>query len=272
MLVTRIAPTPSGYLHVGNAVNMLLTAWLARASGGRLLLRIDDFDTGRARAEYLADIFATIHWLGIGIDEGPSGPAEFHESWSMQARVPEFRAARDALLARHPGAVFVCRCSRRALDADGRCRAGCRGVGLPLRPGESVLRLSVPHPAPVLALGSQSVPVPAGDHVLWRRDDLPAYQLGSVLADEALGVTAIVRGTDLLDSSALQVHLAGMLPAPGFAAADQRHHRLLTDAHGSKLSKSAGAGAHPLERTDRLRAQIHAWAQELGAPIGIAPS
>ena len=75
VLVTRIAPTPSGFLHVGNAVNMVLTHWLARAHGGRLLLRIDDFDTGRARPAYLEDVFRTLDWLGIDIDDGPSGPA-----------------------------------------------------------------------------------------------------------------------------------------------------------------------------------------------------
>ena len=66
-----MAPTPSGFLHVGNVVNMLLAAWWAAAAGGALVLRIDDFDTGRVRAEYLADIFDTLDWLGIAVDDGP---------------------------------------------------------------------------------------------------------------------------------------------------------------------------------------------------------
>ncbi len=269
MLVTRIAPTPSGYLHLGNAVNMLLTSWLARAGAGRLLLRIDDFDVARVRLPYLADIFATLDWLGIAIDEGPSGPAEFLAQWSMATRLDQFRTARDALIAEHADAVFACRCSRRNLDAQGRCQLDCAAATHRLAPGSSALRLRVPSPAPTVALGADRKQVPVGDHVLWRRDDLPAYQLGSVVADESLGVTALVRGADLRDSSALQVHLAGLLPAPGFAGADLRHHDLLRDPQGRKLSKSAGAGAHPLEHTDGLREQVHATAAELGARIGI---
>lgn len=271
MLVTRIAPTPSGYLHAGNAVNFLLTAWWARSQpDGRLLLRIDDFDVGRARTAYLADVFDTLAWLGIRVDEGPAGPRDFHSTWSMATRVERFRTARDTLLATCADQLFVCRCSRRALDARGHCAAGCRDARLPLAPGRTVVRLAVP--AGVTApIGDCLLPVPPGDHVLWRRDDLPAYQLGSVVADEDLGVTAIVRGVDLLESSALQVHLAGLLPAPGFRRVDLRHHDLLTTPTGDKLSKSAGTQAHPLVRTPALRARIEAWARALGGPIGITP-
>ncbi|MCU0263222.1 MAG: glutamate--tRNA ligase family protein [Candidatus Nanopelagicales bacterium] len=265
MLVTRIAPTPSGYLHVGNAVNMVLTSWLARGHGGRLLLRIDDFDTGRARADYLEDVFRTLDWLGITIDEGPSGPDEFHCAWSMSTRIDRFRAVRDQLMADQNASVFVCRCSRRALDPAGRCAAGCREQRLPLEPGGTALRIRVP------AGSARGLPLPPGDHVLWRRDDLPAYQLGSVVADEDLGVTAIVRGVDLVASSALQLHLAGLLATPRFRQVDLRHHALVTAPDGHKLSKSAGAQAHPLEHSDRLRAQLHDWARALGASLGITP-
>jgi glutamyl-tRNA synthetase len=263
VLVTRIAPTPSGFLHVGNALNMVLTHWLARAHGGRLLLRIDDFDTGRARLAYLEDVFRTLDWLGIGIDEGPSGPADFHSSWSMSTRIDQFRRARDRLMVPEHDTVFVCRCSRHDLDPSGRCVSGCRAQGLALEPGRTALRISVP------AGSARGLALPPGDHVLWRRDDLPAYQLGSVVADEDLAVTAIVRGVDLLGSSALQLHLAGMLPAPRFSGVDLRHHALLTAADGHKLSKSAGAQAQPLEHTDDLREQVLARAAALGAGIGI---
>jgi glutamyl/glutaminyl-tRNA synthetase len=265
VLVTRIAPTPSGYLHVGNAVNMVLTSWLARSQGGRLLLRIDDFDTGRARSAYLEDVFRTIDWLGVDIDAGPSGPADFQSRWSMSRRLEDFRAARDRLIAGGDASVFVCRCSRRGLGAGERCVAGCRELDLALEPGASVLRVSV-------AAGSAGgLPLPPGDHVLWRRDDLPAYQLGSVVADEDLAVTAIVRGVDLVESSALQLHLAAMLPAPGFCEVDLRHHDLLVAADGHKLSKSAGAQAHPLERSVQLLGAVRGWARALGGPIGITP-
>jgi len=263
VLVTRIAPTPSGFLHLGNALNMVLTHWLVRSHGGRLLLRIDDFDTGRARPAYLEDVFRTLDWLGIDIDDGPSGPQDFHSSWSMSTRIDRFRQARDRLMGGEHDAVFVCRCSRHDLDPSGRCIAGCREQGLALAPGSSALRISVP------AGSERGLPLQPGDHVLWRRDDLPAYQLGSVVADEDLAVTAIVRGVDLLESSALQLHLAGLLPAPGFQQVDLRHHALLAAPDGHKLSKSAGAQAHPLDHTDALREQVLTWAQAIGTPIGV---
>ncbi len=267
-LVTRLAPTPSGYLHVGNAVNLVLTSWLARGAGGRLLLRIDDFDKGRARREYLEDVFDTLTWLGIEADAGPTGPDDFHAQWSMSTRTPRFRAVLDSLRARHPNRVFVCRCSRRELSTAHRCAQGCADARHPLLPGESLVRLRVDEgvTAPV---GGTHRPVPPGDHVLWRRDDLPAYQLGSVVADLDLGVTAVVRGVDLLDSSAVQVHVAGLLDEPAYAAADFRHHALVPAADGGKLSKSAGAQAHPMLRTPSLRSWVRARAAELGEPVGI---
>lgn len=267
-MLVRFAPTPSGFLHVGNAVNAVLTAWLARSAGGRLLLRIDDFDTGRLRAEYLADIFDTCAWLGIAPDVGPRNPADFLAQWTMGSRRSAFEAARDQLLAGHPEQVFVCRCSRRELGTGGRCRAGCRTAGLEFVPERTVVRLAV-EPGETIPMEGRDVNVHIGDHVLWRRDDLPAYQLGSVVADELLGVTHIVRGEDLRDSSALQLHLAGLLPAPGFLRVDLRHHALLVGPDGAKLSKSAGAQAHPLAHTPELRADVQRWAIELGAPIGI---
>lgn len=270
MLVTRVAPTPSGYLHPGNAVNILLTSWLARSGRGRLLLRIDDFDTGRARPEYLADVFDVLAWLGVVPDDGPTSPAQFESGWAMARRTDRFRAALDALRQRHPGRVFTCRCSRRQLSADGRCVAGCPDAGLTLRPDITCVRLRVPRGV-TADLGSHRHGVPPGDHVLWRRDDLPAYQLGSVVADLDLGVTAIVRGLDLLDSSALQRHLAELLGEPRFASITIHHHGLVPGAGGTKLSKSAGAQAHPMPRTDQLRAALTRTAVALGEPLGIAP-
>lgn len=270
MLVTRIAPTPSGFLHEGNAVNMLLTSWWARSAGGRLLLRIDDFDVTRARAAYVADILDTADWLGIRIDDGPTGVADFTARWSTARHTERLRAAVQRLLAGSPEVVFVCRCSRRELGEWGQCTAGCRRGGFPLRAGGSTVRLHVPQGL-VVTVGGGELPVPRGDHVLWRRDDLPAYQLGSVLLDEALGVTAVLRGVDLVDSTALQRHLAALLPAPGFLSADVRHHGLLTGPAGVKLSKSAGARAEPLARTAALRGHLESVAARLGGPLGISP-
>jgi glutamyl-tRNA synthetase len=263
VLVTRFAPTPSGYLHTGNVVNLVLTHWLVRTRGGRLLLRIDDFDVARTREAYLTDVFRTLDWLEIHVDDGPSGPQDFHDRWSMTQQLDRFVAARDQLMASSSGQVFVCGCSRPELGPGRRCVAGCREQALPLESGRSALRISIPPGA------ARGLPLPPGDHVLWRRDGTPAYQLGSVVADDDLGVTTIVRGIDLLESSALQVHLAAALPAPGFVTADLRHHGLVTSAEGTKLSKSAGAQAHPIEHTRALHDQVLAHAERLGPSIGI---
>lgn len=263
LLVTRFAPTPSGYLHTGNLVNLVLTHWLSRASGGRLLLRIDDFDIARIREAYLADVFRAIDWLDVEIDDGPSGPRDFHARWSMSHRMDRFAGARDRLMAGQHQEVFVCACSRVQLGPDRTCVAGCRQQDVPLAPGRSALRISVPQGA------GHTLALSPGDHVLWRRDGLPAYQLGSVVADEDLGVTAIVRGVDLLGSSALQLHLAHLLPAPGFANVDLRHHELVTAPDGRKLSKSAGAGATPLVHTAALRREVFQRAARAAAAIGI---
>ncbi len=298
-VVTRFAPTPSGFLHAGNVVNALLTSWLARQHRGRMLLRIDDFDTARLRDRYVEDIFDTIQWLGLPVAGGPSDAAQWAQRRSLAHGRDRLVRARDELWELHPDLVFVCRCSRRDL-LGGFCVRGCAARGHRLRPGESALRLHVPRgttvamrivgelgglplaPAesPTGEQGSESVralagarrlgtEVSAGDHVIWRRDDLAAYHLASVVLDEGLGVTAIVRGMDLAASSSLQVHLARLLTARGPAAATYLHHGLLTGPDGSKLSKSAGIQSAPLPRDGALRGRLMRAAQALGAPLGI---
>jgi hypothetical protein len=88
--ITRLAPTPSGYLHAGNAINFLITARLAQESGSRVLLRIDDLDQERVRPEYVEDVFRSLEWLGIHWDDGPSGPEELYSTWSQQLRTARY--------------------------------------------------------------------------------------------------------------------------------------------------------------------------------------
>lgn len=270
MLVTRIAPTPSGFLHPGNAVNFLLTAWLARATGGRLLLRIDDMDAGRVREAYIADIFRVLQWLGIECDGGPSGVAEFRRSYSTAHRVEVYRAELQRLL--DAGLGYACRCSRRDLATHpGDVYPGtCRPLGLPLVAQETAARLRVPQPCPV-GVGRLRLDVAEviGDAVLWRRDDLPAYQLASVVEDRDLGVNAVVRGMDLLPSTAFQVHLGQLLGAQRFAAADFRHHRLITGSDGRKLAKSAGSRGSSMVGDRELLGLIRQRARELAPEVGI---
>ena len=144
MLVTRIAPTPSGYLHVGNAVNFVLTHWLARVQRGRLLLRIDDFDTDRARHAYLEDVFRTLDWLAIDIDDGPSGPADFHSSWSMSTRIDQFRRARDRLMAGGHGRSSCAGARGTTWTPPAAAWPAAGSRAWPWSPGRSALRMSVP--------------------------------------------------------------------------------------------------------------------------------
>jgi glutamyl-tRNA synthetase len=272
-VTTRFAPTPSGFLHPGNAVNLLLASWWARSTGGRLLLRIDDMDATRLRPEYLDDIFRVLQWLAIVPDGGPGGPEEFARDWSMEHRREQFRGAAAALLA--SGEAYACRCSRRDLGAVppvGGCPAGCRWADLPWEPGATALRLAVDVDA-VVPVDGRPWPVAAGlgDVVLWRRDDLPAYQLASVLMDCELGIDAVVRGEDLRGSTAVQRYLAPLVPAPGFAAADVRHHPMLTGPDGVKLSKSTGAQAVSMAGDAALRQVVLRQARELAPTVGVEP-
>ncbi len=107
---TRIAPTPSGYLHLGNVLSFALTAALARRSGASILLRIDDLDRERVSREYVEDIFETLNFLGIPWDEGPRNVGEYERAWSQVHRLGMYREALERLRERRK--VFACDCSR----------------------------------------------------------------------------------------------------------------------------------------------------------------
>lgn len=268
MLTTRIAPTPSGLLHLGNAVNFLLNQWLAQAAGGRLLLRVDDIDTARRRPEYLADIFATIAALGLQVSDGPTGTADFLAHHSQTLRLTQYRAAlRHLVDSGFP--MYPCPCSRRDLAGLPRDDRGqllghlCRDGGREFIAGSTTWRART---EPELGdwVGEH------GDFVIWRRDDLPSYQLTSVVDDQRLGITHIVRGADLRAATGAQLWLAAGLDARGVLDATYIHHRLLLGPAGQKLSKSAGANSvRALVATPSGLEQIHAAARVVAAEVGI---
>jgi glutamyl-tRNA synthetase len=262
-MITRFAPTPSGFLHTGNAANALLVAWLADQEAGTVTLRIDDVDATRARPEYVADVFHVLEWLGIDV-------AAVH---SQSQRRDRYWAALEA--GRSSGlVVYACTCSRSLLRGpamDG-CPAGCRTAHREHVSGVTALRVLVPA-GTLVPVGEALVDVAAtsGDFVVWRRDDLPAYHLTSVVDDHDLGVTHIVRGSDLLESTAAQLFLAKGLGLDVMDRATVLHHDLIRDSTGAKLSKSQMATGHPMPRDDSERARLHAMAATLGAPVGIRP-
>ncbi len=274
MVVSRIAPTPSGYLHAGNALNFLLSAWYVRSHGGKLLLRIDDMDTTRCRSAYVDDVFFALEWLGIEIDEGPSGTEAFYRDYSMAKKTDYYRTELEALRERS-GLLYACECSRRELEAyDAGVYPGlCREKNRALATHRSALRIHVPEGTRI-DVGERVVALDRemGDFVLWRKDGLGAYQFVSVIEDRDLGVNALVRGEDLLVSSAAQRYLAPLVGADAFASAAFLHHPLLRGEGGAKLSKSEGAYALKEMRAEpgareRLFEAARKMAQELAIEV-----
>jgi len=239
---SRLAPTPSGYLHLGNAVNFIRTWLLIRKSGGSLKLRIDDLDSDRCRPEYIEDIFVQLDWLGLDWDEGPTGPDDFARAHSQQLRLERYRQAVGSLAERAP--VFACVCSRKEIrqhSAAGLYPGTCRSFRhRPVAP--HALRIMVEADTAV-RVGSRAVQLDReiGDFVIWRRDDLPAYQLASLVDDLDDRINLIVRGEDLRNSTAAQLFLAACLDRGEFVRANFIHHPLLPGADGRKLSKSDDA-------------------------------
>jgi glutamyl/glutaminyl-tRNA synthetase len=237
-IVSRIAPTPSGYLHIGNAVNFLLT-WLAvKLRGGTLLLRIDDLDRDRCKEAYVDDVFASLAWLGIEPDGGPSGVADFYARFSQTARFDTYRAALERMR-ENGAALFACDCSRKQLAGMEVYPGTCRTRGLDELLPQTAVRIAVPDHTDI-AVGDETVALDRtmGDFIVWRRDNVPAYQLVSVVEDERLGVNLVIRGNDLLTSSAAQRFLAPFLGARTFSAASVIHHDLILRHDGGKFSKS----------------------------------
>lgn len=239
---TRVAPTPSGYLHPGNAFAFALTAGLAQRYGARLMLRIDDMDRERVQPHFIADIFESLHFLQINPVEGPADVVEFEEHFSQRLRLPLYNAALAELAKK--GLVYACRCSRS--EAVNGCARHCRETALPLdQPGLS-WRLSTPESLTLKmkCLGEPdqqiSLPETMHDFVVRRKDGYPAYQLCSLIDDLHFEVDLIVRGNDLLPSTAAQLFLAERLGLTAFAEVTFFHHELLLNAEGAKLSKSAG--------------------------------
>ncbi len=253
--VGRFAPSPTGPLHAGSLAAALGSWLMARHHRGRWLVRIEDLDPPR---EVPGAAEAQLRMLAAcGLQ--PDGPV----LWQSR-RDAVYQAALDRLLA--SGDAFVCHCSRSDLAAHGGRHHGACVASAP-RP-DPAIRLRVPAGSVVTfddaLLGhlTQDVAAEVGDFVLRRADGLWAYQLAVVVDDAAQGITDIVRGADLLDSTARQILLQRRLglPSPRYA-----HLPLVVDADGHKLSKSAQAPAlRPEEPLPALRA---AW-----LALGQAPS
>ncbi|WP_426061126.1 glutamate--tRNA ligase family protein [Hymenobacter sp. B1770] len=276
-VISRLAPTPSGYLHLGNAVNFVLTWLLTRQAGGILHLRIDDLDRARLRAAYLDNIFRVIDWLGIDYDHGPNGPDDFLRHYSQLLHLPEYNAVLRRLTLSAP------------LQRPGQVQASTRsrttGADAPasLETPGAAWRIHVPAgttvPVPDVWQGETTVPLGAlmPDFVIRKKDGVVAYQVASVVDDLRLGTSLIVRGLDLLPSTAAQLWLAGQLSETAIFNTSRvqfLHHPLLTNADGQKLSKSQQLplDAGVLGGTAGPRAVYEAIASLWGLPPGTVGS
>lgn len=244
--VGRLAPSPTGLLHLGHARSFLLAWWSIRSRGGRILMRLEDLDGTRSRPELGEQALRDLEWLGLDWDGDPL---------VQSSGLPRLNQAVDDLT--RAGKTYACVCSRAELrrmvsapqqgDAEPRYPGTCRGRFSGLEEAEATsgreagLRFVVPEGvvtvrdefAPSLDL---DVAGEVGDFMIARRDKTPAYQLAVVADDAHQGVTEVLRGDDLLSSTARQWLLqeALALPHPRWV-----HVPLVTDASGRRLAKRA---------------------------------
>jgi len=247
-LRSRIAPTPSGFLHTGNACNFLLTYQKVKEAGGSLRLRIDDLDAARIKPEYVQDVFETLGWLGVRWDEGPRNVREHYLEYSQQLRTGRYHQLIDMLV--NKGLAYACDCSRKKTGQsgnDGQYPGTCRHKGIPPATPGTAIRIIVPGDTVVQfedeAMGTVSIDLHSvmPDFIIRRKDGIPAYQIASLADDLGYGINYIVRGADLLQSTAAQLFLADLLGEHSFSHVRFHHHPLCEDHRGHKLSKSAGS-------------------------------
>ncbi|HEX6803313.1 MAG TPA: tRNA glutamyl-Q(34) synthetase GluQRS [Terriglobales bacterium] len=246
----RVAPSPTGYLHLGHARTFLIAARRAEQAKGSLIFRNEDLDPDRCRPQFVRAMYEDLRWLGILWSEGPEcgGPfAPYSQSERHEVYVAAWRQLRDTNL------IYPCTCSRRELalstaapnDSDeepiypGKCRSRTDARDFETPAGVN-WRFRVPNAEEIvfddLHLGAQSYQggTDFGDFVVWRRDDVPAYQLACVADDHAMKITEVVRGADLLKSTARQLLLYRAL---GWEAPQFFHCDLVRDEGGVRLAK-----------------------------------
>jgi len=281
---TRFAPSPTGPLHLGHAYSALLAHDLARAQGGRFLLRIEDIDTQRSRPSWETQIYHDLDWLGITWDDPVIRQSD---------RLPAYRQALETLW--RMGVLYPCTCTRRdisrALSApqegaatplgpDGPVYPGtCRGrppMGA-LPPAGVALRLNLGavldgldgvalgfeetgRVAKSVNLAASDLPAQIGDIVMSRKDFLGSYHLSVVLDDAYQSITHVVRGADLFDATAIHVVLQKLLDLP---TPIYHHHKLIRDAQGKRLAKRDDARALSKFRADG------ASPQDIRAMVGL---
>lgn len=245
MIRTRFAPSPNGLLHLGHAYAAVVAHDLARAAGGEFLLRIEDIDAGRSRAELVPEILADLEWLGLRWD----GPVVF-----QSARIAGYAKAAERLIGL--GLLYPCTCTRRQvadmaqdMGPDGPIYSGiCRGKQASLD-ADVAWRIDMTKAVDLagplvwedeLAGPQRCWPEQFGDVVLLRKEAPASYHLSATLDDASDGITLVTRGQDLFRASHIHRLLQALLnlPVPRW-----HHHPLLVEEDGRKLAKRRGSPA-----------------------------
>lgn len=247
----RIAPSPTGYLHLGHARTFWTASERARVAGGVLVFRNEDLDRPRCKPEFVDAMYEDLRWLGLDWREGPDigGPfAPYSQGERYKNYLEVWRKLRDA------GVIYPCSCSRKDLEQalsapheeddelpyPGTCRAKLpeasewespAGISWRFRvPDGEIIRFDDLHFGPRQFIAGKDF----SDFLVWRRDDIPAYQLAVVADDEAMRITEVVRGADLLKSTARQLLL---IRALGYGIPEYFHCALMLDKTGARLAK-----------------------------------
>ena len=256
--IGRFAPSPTGPMHFGTLIAATGSYLRARACGGEWLLRIEDVDTSRAVPGMADHMLRTLELFGFEWD---------HEVVLQSARDDIYADALQRLI--DDGLIFPCTCSRRQLvDAAAVVYPGtCRTRTLPLREQHAlrvrVLDQTIAFEDAVMGAQAQKLASECGDFVLRRRDGLYAYQLAVVVDDALQGITEVVRGADLIDSTARQIFLQQRL---GYVTPSYLHLPVAVDRHGAKLGKSTGAAALDITRPAMELGRVLAFLGQQPAP------
>lgn len=275
----RIAPTPTGYLHLGHARTFWIAWRRCREAGGELVFRTEDLDVSRCRDEYATAAVDDLRWWGLDWDEGPDvgGP---HAPYAQRDRLGWYRDVWGQL--QRAGVIYPSRHSRK--DVETALAAPHEGENEPvfpasLRPAAGTLgeltepgginwRFRVPDGERIAFVDGRTGAFGGvagedfGDFVVWRKDGFPSYELAVVADDGAMGITEVVRGEDLRMSTLRQLLLYRAL---GWSPPEFYHCELVRDAQGERLAKRAGAESIRAlrERGGRPEEWTRLWAREV---------
>lgn len=245
----RLAPSPTGYLHLGHARTFWIAQQRARTNAGTLVLRNEDIDAVRFKLEFVQAMIEDLRWFGFEWQEGPDCGGPFGP-YDQSERLQFYRAALDQL--RTAGFIYPCLCSRKDIRSAARA-PHATDENEPIYPGtcrenrksqivnrKFSWRFRVPDGETIsfvdghFGLQQFIAGKDFGDFVVWRQDDIPAYQLAVVVDDAAMRITEVVRGEDLLKSTARQLLLYRAL---GLTPPEFFHCPLMTDGTGTRLAK-----------------------------------